>query len=283
MERFDSRSEEYASIIGLKSGNEVIFNDETAKGTIVDDSLTGRFFFNKSWHEFVLKRILRQSPTLGEKAPENAIILFDGSGYDEWKGYEDTPVKWKIVNGNQMEIVPVKHHTYPKNSIFTKRKFADVFLHLEFCLPLMPESKGQYRGNSGIIFSEVCETQILDSYGLEGNWRDCGALYRISPPKVNACGPPLSWQTYDIIYHAPKYDKHGQRTGDGEISVYLNGKRIHYSYPLKQGHEKLEKGALKFASSIELQDHWYVLWFRNIWAVDLTKSNKLPEYINQLE
>ncbi|MEX0981955.1 MAG: DUF1080 domain-containing protein [Bacteroidales bacterium] len=283
MEKFDCRSDDYATITGLKIDNMVVFNNESAKGMIVNDSLTGQLFFDGRWHEFGLKKTMRQSPTEGENAPENAIVLFDGSDYDEWIGYEDAAIKWEIVNGDQMEILPVKHHTYPKNSIFTKRKFSDLFLHLEFRLPLMPESSGQYRANSGIIFNDVCEVQILDSYGLEGKWRDCGALYRISPPKVNACGPPLTWQTYDIIYHAPKYDKQGQRIENGEITVYHNGKRIHYKYPLKRGPEKLENGAVSFTTNIEFQDHWYVLWFRNVWVIDLTKSNMLPKYISQLE
>jgi len=282
-ERFDIRSDEYATTTGLKCDKKLIINSENVKGIIQNDSLTGKFYFEGSWYEFRMKKTLRLSPTMGEKALKNAIVLFDGSDYDEWEGLKEMPVKWKIVNGDQMEVVPVKHHTVPTNDILTERKFTDVFLHLEFRLPLMPKSSGQFRGNSGIKFQNVCEVQILDSYGLEGKWRECGALYRMAPPKVNMCWPPLTWQTYDIIYHAPKYDNKGLKINDGEITVYHNGKRIHYKYPLKQVPEKLEEGMKVFASSIVFQDHWYVLWFRNVWAIDLSKNNMLPEFINQLE
>jgi hypothetical protein len=212
---------------------------------------------------------------LGIKPPENAIVLFDGSNFDHWIGDGELPVKWNIVDNNEMLVVPSTTRIRPRTSIYTKRTFTGVFLHLEFRLPLMAESKGQARTNSGIIFGDNFEVQVLDSYGLDGTWVECGSLYKIRPPDVNMCAPPFTWQTYDIIYSSPKFDKAGNVVKNATVTVYHNGKCIHYHYSIKK--------TTDVPFQIILQDHWNVLKYRNIWALDLTENPDIPEYIHNLE
>jgi len=277
------RAEHYANTTGFLSGQKVIISDSLVQAEISDNNLKGKLLYKGNWVQFELKKVEKLSPTLGEKPTREAIVLFNGANFDKWIGDADLPVKWKIVNEDEMEVVPTLPHTVPKTSLFTRQEFTDVFLHLEFKLPLMPDRKGQDRVNSGIDFDNMFEIQVLDSYGLQGNWNECGALYGISPPKVNMSLAPYLWQTYDIIYHSPKYNAEGKRTKNGEVTVYHNGKCIHYQFPLKRGPENLEKGRSSFPIRISLQDHWSVLWYRNIWAIDLSKNPRVPGYINGLE
>lgn len=281
---FNARAEKYAKTLGRLVNNRILFNDSIAKGDITNGHLTGQLLYNGKWVNFALKKIDRSSPTEGVKPPGGAVVLFDGANFDHWIGDAHFPVKWNIVNGDEMEVVPTIPHTKPKTSLFTQKTFSDLFLHLEFQLPLIAESRGQDRVNSGIRFENMFELQILDSYGLEGNYNECGALYHITPPKVNMCAPPYAWQTYDIIYYSPKFNTDGNKISDAVITVYHNGKCIHYQYPVKnRGAQEMTDGKLDFPSRIELQDHWNVLKFRNIWAIDLTKNPKVPEYVNELE
>ena len=284
MENFTSRAEKIATAQGRLENGKVVFENEIIQAVIANDSLQGQLLFRDRWLEFKLARIERLSPTMGAVPTDNAIVLFDGSGFDEWIGAGGQPVKWDIVNGNEAEVVPSGPNIRPKHDINTKREFSGLFLHLEFKLSLMAESRGQQRANSGVIFEGLGEIQILDSYGLEGTWSECGAIYRNSPPKVNMCLPPLTWQTFDIIFHTPGYDENGQRIKHGEITVFHNGKRIHYKYPLKGGPDQLDAGQTGFPVSFRLQDHQDVLWFRNIWAVDLNEHpDALPDFIRNIE
>ena len=106
---------------------------------------------------------------------------------------------------------PTASMTVGKGNIRTKEKFGDFKLHLEFNVPYMPEAKGQARGNSGVYLEGIYELQVLDSYGLKPQTNDCGAIYQQIIPSVNACKPPLQWQTYDITFHARR------REGDKDV------------------------------------------------------------------
>ena len=120
---------------------------------------------------------------------------------------------------------------------------------------------GQARGNSGILLRGLTEVQILNSDGLPGYWNECGALYKLAPPKVNAAAPPLQWQTYDIDLTLPKYEATtGKKMTNARISVRHNGHAIHTNTELPSD----SKGPFAMA----LQDHGSAIQFRNIWIVE---------------
>jgi hypothetical protein len=174
--------------------------------------------------KFVLEKApWKPSPTLGRKAPEGAIVLFDGSNLDHWvkRGDPSSPAEWKLVDGGAMEIAG--------GDIMTRQRFGDHELHLEFLLPYMPGARGQGRANSGVYPHGRYEVQVLDSYGLEGEDNECGGIYTQAKPKLNMCAPPLEWQTYDITIRAPRFDDAGNRISKARITVLHNGVAIHES------------------------------------------------------
>src|SRR5262245_4984170 len=133
------------------------------------------------------------------KPPKDAIILFDGKDFSKWtKNNGKDEVKWTLRDGGVME--GVKGH----GDIITKEKFGGKFkLHVEFRVPYEPGGAGQGRGNSGVYVQGRYEVQILDSYGLKSGMQDCGAIYGIAAPSVNACKAPTVWQSYDIEFTPP--------------------------------------------------------------------------------
>ena len=156
-----------------------------------------------------LPRIVRQSPTLNAKAPKGATILFNGTNVEHWQ------------NGK------MKDGLLQATGTTSKPTFKDYQLHLEFRTPYKPFARGQKRGNSGVYFGGRWETQVLDSFALDGKMNECGGIYSISEPDVNACLPPLTWQTYDVEFTAAKFDQEGKRTAWPRMTVKLNGILIH--------------------------------------------------------
>lgn len=140
-----------------------------------------------------LKKVVRTSPTMGMRAPSNALTLFDGTDTQAFK------------NGKMTEDGLLKEGTELLS------RYRDFTLHAEFLLPYMPNAKGQGRSNSGFYLQSSYEVQVLDSFGLEGIENECGALYRYQRPNKNMCLPPLQWQTYDITFRSPRFDHEGNK------------------------------------------------------------------------
>ena len=204
-----------------------------------------------------LKKIERKSPTLGEAAPADAIVLFDGKNTDAWH-------HGKIVDGDLLGIGPT-----------SKQSFKDFTLHVEFRCPFMPDARGQARGNSGVYLQDRYEIQVLDSFGAVGDGGDCGAVYSIAPETVNMSFPPLSWQTYDIDFTAARCDEHGKKTANARLTMKHNGVVVHDSLELPHntpgqiGNETPAKAATVVSGPIYLQDHGGdPEAFRNIWVVE---------------
>ena len=196
-----------------------------------------------------LPKVVRKSPTLGKKAPDDAVVLFDGSTADHFEGGRLTEDKL-LMEG-----------------VTSKELFGSFKLHLEFRLPFQPYDRGQGRGNSGCYMQGRYETQILDSFGLEGKHNECGGVYTISDPDVNMCFPPLTWQTYDVDYTAATYDETGKKVKNARMTVLHNGVKVHdnleldhatTAHPVKEGPEP---------GPIYLQNHGNPVRFRNIWVI----------------
>jgi len=196
-----------------------------------------------------LRRAERESPTLGQKPPQGAIVLFDGKGPEHFPENHGVSPERNLIAGATSEPLPERYH-----------------LHLEFRLSYMPTALGQARSNSGVYIGDCYEIQVLDSFGLEGRNNECGGFYSIKEPEVNMCLPPLAWQTYDIDFSGPKYDAAGKKVANARITVLHNGVPIHEKMELPKdtpGRKKEGPGA----RPIHLQGHGCHVQFRNIWLV----------------
>ncbi len=195
--------------------------------------------------------------TLGAKPPEGAVVLFDGKDLGGWvKKDGTTPASWPVADG----FFTVGAG---QGDIQTAKTFGDFQLHLEFNVPYMPQAKGQARGNSGVYLGGMYELQVLDSYGLTPKSNDCGAIYQQVVPKVNACKPPLQWQTYDVTFHKAKGEG-GTVPRKARLTVIQNGIKIIDDAEISPspGGARIKEGE---DGPLLLQDHGNKVEFRNIW------------------
>jgi hypothetical protein len=194
--------------------------------------------------------------------PAGAKVLFDGKSLDGWaKRDGKTPAAWKLLDGGVMQA--------GGGDILTKEKFAGPFkVHVEFRVPYMPSAKGQGRGNSGVYVHGRYEVQILDSYGLESKKDDCGAIYTVAAPKVNACKAPTVWQSYDIDFTPPPCEA-GKKTGKAIMTVRHNGVLIHEKVEIPVDNTTAGNGGDPCTPGpIMLQDHGNPVQFRNVWMIE---------------
>jgi rubredoxin len=195
--------------------------------------------------------------------PKGAVVLFDGKSLDGWVQRKDgkSPARWKLVAGGAMEVNGT-------GDIITRRKFAGSFrLHVEFRVPYMPRAKGQARGNSGVYVQGRYEVQVLDSYGLKSKDNDCGAIYEVAAPRVNACKAPTVWQSYDIDFTAPVC-KDGKKVEPARMTVSHNGVKIHDEVKVTKDNTRAGMGGdVCTPGPILLQDHGNPVQFRNVWLL----------------
>ncbi len=216
--------------------------------------------------------------TLGLAPPDGAVVLFDGSNFDAWKPFswqwinpndDQQEVQWKLVDGQAMQIAFEFEGKRRKQFLCTKEKFGDYRLHLEFQLP------EEDSGNSGIFFGPLYELQILNSAEKESaGLGDCGAIYQIHVPDVNAALGPGVWQTVDLEFQAASIRAHGFMTekGAARVTVRLNGKLIHDDVRLSLRRNKYAAYPEEPLSQIVLQEHGSPVEFRNIWLVETSES-----------
>ena len=236
---------------GIREGDQVVLTSADKKTSAMIRGgkllLTG-----EDGKKSTLPRIERASATLGAKPPQDAVILFDGSSAEMWENVKSEK-GFLLATG-----------------CTSKRRFGGYTLHLEFRTPYMPVARGQGRGNSGVYHSGRWETQILDSFGLEGEENECGGIYSISKPRLNMCLPPLSWQTYDVDFTAATFDADGKRTAWPRITVKLNGVLVHEDLELAKEFTTsapITQPLTTPEGPVYLQDHTNPVVFRNIWIV----------------
>ncbi len=219
-------------------------------------------FFSTASAEEYLNGIEWQEPPVvtpsetNSDAPSDAVILFDGADLSEWEGGE----RWKVEEGIA---------STGKGMIKTKQSFGDCQLHIEWSAPTPPKGTSQGRGNSGVFMMGRYEIQVLDSYEnvtyFDGQ---AGAIYKQTPPAVNAMRPPGQWNTYDIFWTTPKFGEDKKLVSPAYVTVVHNGVLILNHFELKgdtpfnrppryEAHEPV--------GPIALQDHGNPVRFRNIW------------------
>jgi len=190
--------------------------------------------------------------------PSDAVILFDGHDLSKFRGERSPEPKWKVVDGI-IEVVP-------QGGVFSKEEFGDCQLHVEWASPSVVKGDGQGRGNSGVYLMGRYEIQVLDSYQNHTYPNgQCGAFYGHNAPLVNACRKPGEWQTYDIIFHAPKKNAAGV-VQPGSFTVLHNGVLIQDHIPV--GAEPTTAAPLRDLAAkgpLYLQDHGNTVRYRNIW------------------
>lgn len=223
------------------------FQGEKHRAEIKDGVLT--ISTNEGQRIGELKKVERRSPTLGEKPPAGAVVLFDGTNTEAWQG-------GKMSKDGLLEV-----------GTMSKQSFGSFKLHLEFRTPFMPAAGGQARGNSGVYIHDTYEFQVLDSFGLEGENNECGGIYSIKEPAVNMCFPPLAWQTYDFDFTAPKFDAAGKKTANARVTLKHNGVTIYDDYELPR-QTPGGRGKEGPTGPLALQNHGNPVTYRNIWLVE---------------
>ncbi len=213
-----------------------------------------------------LMRLERKSPTLGEKPPKGAVVLFDGSSVDGWEH------KGKPANMTEDGLL--------KQGAQSKKTFGDHKLHIEFLLPYMPKARGQGRGNSGLYLQGRYEVQMLDSFGLTGENNECGGIYSIKKPDENMCLPPMQWQTYDVEFHAAKFAE-GKKVKDAWMTVAHNGVVIHEKVKLPKKTTAAPNNEGPGPGFIYLQNHGNEVRYRNIWVDKLDSKDAAESKVDE--
>ncbi len=232
---------------GKREGNKIVFTGENgyraelANAKIIINSDAGG--------PYTMEKLERKSPTLGAKPPKGAIVLLDGKTADAWAGGH--------LDERNLLAAGCK----------SKQSFSDFTLHAEFLLPFKPLGRGQDRGNSGVYLQDRYELQVLDSFGLKGENNECGGIYTQAKPAVNMCFPPLTWQTYDIVFTSAKFDDTGTKIRNAVVTIQHNGVTIHDKFELQgptPGNGQKEDAT---GGPLQIQGHGNPVYYQNIWVV----------------
>ncbi|MER7053659.1 family 16 glycoside hydrolase [Streptomyces sp. NPDC000351] len=187
------------------------------------------------------------------------VALFDGTAasQEQWQHTDGRRVAWPLAEEKSMEVCC--------GDIRTKEAYQDFRMHVEFRVPLLPpDVTGQDRGNSGIFLQDRYELQILDSYGdTSPATNEAGAIYLKKAPDTNAAAAAETWQTYDIVFRAARYDDSGRKTADARVTVVWNGEKVHDDIAL-DGPTASGRAETPAAGAIRLQDHGNKVRFRDI-------------------
>jgi hypothetical protein len=200
------------------------------------------------------------------QAPSDAVVLFDGRDLSKWTSRDGAALRWAVKDG-VIVSTSVAAGSGKTQDLVTKDGFGSAQIHLEFAIPSMPNQKDQARGNSGVYLQGRYEIQVLDSFQNPTYPNgSAGALYGRSAPLVNPSRPPEAWQSYDIVFHAPKCTPEGKFARPGSLTLLFNGVLVQDHTPVTGSRTcNPEPGPLL------LQDHYHPdapntpIRFRNIW------------------
>jgi hypothetical protein len=220
-------------------------------------------------------KIITPGKSCGD-APSDAIVLFDGGNLDQWVLTKDTtsPAKWLVTD----KIMTVNKSV---GDIQTKRRFLDYQLHAEFRIPGNITGSGQARGNSGIFLATLpsgeggYELQVLDNYNNPTYVNGLvGSIYKQSVPLVNSALPPGKWQTYEVVWTAPRFKEDSSLKSPARVTVFLNGILVQNNFELKGYTRYIGQPVYRKhgASPIKLQAHGdksEPISYRNIWVREL--------------
>jgi hypothetical protein len=188
--------------------------------------------------------------------PSDAIVLFDGKDLSAWEGSDD----WKVEDGVAIDA---------KHDIKTKQSFGDCQLHIEWSAPDPPHGQDQDRGNSGVFMQDRYEIQVLDSY-INKTYFDgqASAVYKQTPPMVNAMFPPGKWNVYDILWTSPRFKDDGSLESPAYVTVLHNGVATlnHFQVLGDTPWHSPPKYEAHGPAPIRLQYHNHPVRFRNIWV-----------------
>jgi hypothetical protein len=200
--------------------------------------------------------------------PSDAIMLLNGHDLSNWEVVDSAgkPARWKVTPG-YIEVVG------GTGDIATRQRFGDCQIHVEWATPTPATGEGQERGNSGVYLAGLYEVQVLDSYD-NPTYADgqAAAMFGQYPPLVNASRPPGQWQTYDIIFHGPRFGPDGAVTRPARVTVFHNGVLVQDNVALTGPtafRRRPPYHVTPDAMPLRLQDHSYPVRFRNIWIREL--------------
>ena len=274
-----ARSEAHTIIDNLKAANNEIALADAGNfrinGKVTPEKIEADLTYYGKPAKLRLKRMNIVPPTLGKKPPMGAIVLFDGKDLSAFERAQDGgKPTWELKDGTMIVAGGGKDKDgkWINGTLRTKQTFDAVRLHLEFKIPAEYDKSGQGRGNSGVIFGPY-EVQVLDSFGTAGDWNECGSIYRMHPPYVNASLEPEAWQTYDIEYHPAVFDGN-DLVKYPTFTVYLNGVLVQKETP---AYSCTSIGPRQFkwfkhprkGIQLNLQDHGNKVAYRNIWLQTL--------------
>jgi len=206
--------------------------------------------------------------------PSDAVVLLGAADdLSAWQMDDGKPVSWPVSGGVLQSA---------KGMLRTRAEFTDIQLHLEFATPSAVKGDGQGRGNSGVFLAGVFEIQVLDSFE-NPTYADgqAAAMYGQHPPLVNASRAPGEWQSYDIVFTAPRFGADGTLSAPAIVTVFHNGVLVHNARPFwgPTEHKKINPYVPSTARGpLRLQDHGNPVRFRNIWLRELRKpGDGVPE------
>lgn len=214
------------------------------------------------------------SPATTFPPPSDADVLFDGTNIDLWQNSQGGPSKWKVTDGALIA-------TPKSGNIYTKKKYGDCQLHLQWLIPTGIKRSGQAKGNSGVFLMDSFEVQILSTFKNK-TYADgmAGAIYGQYPPLVNAAQPAGQWQTYDIVFHRPRFNADNTLSSPARMTVLHNGILVQDNSQLLGPTTWIKPRPYTAGPDrgrLSLQDHGSPIQFRNIWIREISSHRPPPQ------